>query len=159
MKAADSVWVATALLQQERGPEADFGAGEILDRVAAEHLWDRDPGTLKQHVYKHNVAQLRAQPDTHRLLTRTARGRRRLFRAGDPYDVAREGGKTHPEPSDVPEQYRSLVAWYLATFDAGCAPEAPSPLLQLRELSLKLGIWKGIDPDEYIREQREGWDD
>ena len=157
MKAADSVWVATALLQHERGEDADFAAEEILDRVRAEHLWDRDIGTLKQHVYKHNVAQLSAQPNIHRLLTRTSRGRRRLFRAGDPYDPARERGKTHPEAADVPEQYRSLVAWYLTTFGRGCGAEAESPLLKLRELSLELGIWKGIDPDEYVRELRRDW--
>jgi hypothetical protein len=158
MKAADSVWVATALLQHERGADADFTAGEILDRAESEQLWNRDPDTLKQHVYKHNVAQLRAQPDTHRLLTRTGRGRRRLFRSGDPYDAAREGGKTHPEPTDVPEKYRSLVAWYITTFDSGCERATISPLLQLRELSLKLGIWKGIDPDQYVRESREDWE-
>ena len=32
------------------------------------------------------------------------------------------------------------------TFDTGCPPETLSPLLQLRELSLKLGIWKGNRP-------------
>jgi hypothetical protein len=29
---------------------------------------------------------------------------------------------------------------------------------ELREHSMGLGIWKAIDPDEYVRELREGWD-
>ena len=158
MKAADSVWVATALLQHERGVDADFDATEIIERVRAEHLWDRDPSTIKQHVYKHNVAQLAAQPNRNRLLTQTARGRRRLFRAGDASHPSREGGRILPEPSDLPERYRSLLEWYHSRFDTPVASSL-SPLRQLREYSLKLGIWKGIDPDEYVREQREGWDE
>ena len=32
------------------------------------------------------------------------------------------------------------------------------PLLQLRKIAMESGIWKGIDPDEYVRELRADWE-
>ncbi len=158
MNAADSVWVATALLQREQGADAAFGAREIADRVATEGLWHKAPVTIKTHIYQHNVATKKPQPDRHRLLTAVGSGRR-LFRDGsDSFHPERAGGKTHPNPADLPEQYRPLVDWYRSTFVA--PPEGrstPSPLLRLRDLSRKLGLWKGVDADAYVREQRDGW--
>ena len=32
------------------------------------------------------------------------------------------------------------------------------PLLQLRKIAMASGIWKDVDPDEYVRELRADWD-
>ena len=32
------------------------------------------------------------------------------------------------------------------------------PLLQLRKIAMESGIWKDVDPDEYVRELRADWD-
>ena len=49
------------------------------------------------------------------MLHGSARGRRRLYRPGDPVHPERKG-KTHPEKRDIPERYRSLVNWYLSDY-------------------------------------------
>ena len=37
---------------------------------------------------------------------------RRLFKDGDDYHPYREGGKTKPRKSDIPEKYWPLLEWY-----------------------------------------------
>jgi hypothetical protein len=45
------------------------------------------------------------------MLHQTGRGRRRLFRNGDPTHPERTG-KTHPNAGEIPEPYRYLIDWY-----------------------------------------------
>lgn len=91
------------------------------------------------------------------MLIETAKGRRRLFRKGDPYHPAREGSKIVPEPEELSTQYRYLLDWYRDEYSANRAISIENdPILRLRGLGKD--IWKGIDPDEYIRQLREGWE-
>ena len=50
------------------------------------------------------------------MLIATPNGERRLFRQGDEAHPAR-AGKITPEREDLPEAYRSLLDWYLTTYD------------------------------------------
>jgi len=59
------------------------------------------------------------------MLTETARGRRRLFRPGDPFHSERESGKTTPKGEDLPGKYRGVLDWYKNEY----ALEKPTPAL------------------------------
>lgn len=160
VKVQDAAWIGTALLQHERGPEADFTVEEILERARQEGLGVERPG-VRQHIYGHAVAGAPPHPNTARYFTTTRRGRRRLFRRGDACDPGRLKGPVRPEPGDIPSKYHHLVDWYDREYDRA-EPRKRSNfegLEEMRRISTELGIWKGIDPDEYIREQRAGWDE
>lgn len=30
--------------------------------------------------------------------------------------------------------------------------------MELRRMSMEAGVWKGVDPDEYVRQLREPWE-
>jgi bifunctional DNA-binding transcriptional regulator/antitoxin component of YhaV-PrlF toxin-antitoxin module len=95
---ANSVWLATALLHRSN-PHA-------------------------VHVSKHCVANKSPNSERHRMLFETRRGRRRLFRYGDPFDVDRKQGKVRPEKRDVPPDYQPLVDWYDAVYSKQTLPSA-----------------------------------
>ena len=128
---ADEAWIATALLQKEH-PEAEgFGLDEIRDRAKRE-FHDNRPGVW-QHIVSHCVASNRPNPAQYRMLHRTGRGRRRLYRPGDPVHPDRRG-KIHPEKRDIPERYHSLVDWYLSDYSRRNRPggSSSSPAVVLR---------------------------
>ena len=110
---ADEAWLATALLHQEHPDAEDFSLGEIRDRARRE-FHDNRPGVW-QHIVSHCVASNRPNPAQYRMLHGSARGRRRLYRPGDPVHPERKG-KIYPERRDIPERYRSLVDWYLKNY-------------------------------------------
>lgn len=88
------------------------------------------------------------------MLFATERNRRRLYRPGDPADPGRTG-KTLPDAEAIPERYRDLLAWYQNEY-------APTPEREwLGGLADMIGsgreIFAGQDPDEYVRNLREGW--
>jgi len=114
VKVADEVWVATALLHREHPERVDFSVNEILQRAVEENLSGGYRQGLQMHASHHCVAQKAPNPPAtrHRMLTETARGRRRLFRQGDAYHPARQGGKMVPDPDGLPERYRELLKWY-----------------------------------------------
>jgi hypothetical protein len=60
-------------------------------------------------------------------------------------DPGRQYGVTRPTNDGAPER---LI---------GNGTDPVDPMLELREFSQRLGIWKGIDPDEYVASLREGW--
>ena len=128
---ADEAWLATALLQREHPDAEDFSLGEIRDRAQQEFHDDR-PGVW-QHIVSHCVASNRPNPAQYRMLSSTARGRRRLYRPGDPVHPERKG-KILPEKRDIPERYHNLVDWYLAECRRRRAPaggsNSPAVLLQ-----------------------------
>lgn len=111
MKVADAIWVATALLHREhkQNPYADFAVREIVERAI--QIDGYRPG-LQTHATQHCVATKPPNPGRYRLLTETGRGRRRLFRDGDPSHPDRREGKVHPDPADLPQEYSELVEWY-----------------------------------------------
>ena len=128
---ADEAWIATALLLYEHPDTQDFSLDEIRDRARQEFHDDR-PGVW-QHIVSHCVASNRPNPAQYRMLHTSARGRRRLYRQGDPVHPARKG-KIYPEKRDIPERYHKLVDWYLSAYnrrqDPGDGSNSPAAVLQ-----------------------------
>ena len=110
---ADEAWLATALLHREHPEAEDFSLDDIRDRARKE-FHDNRPGVW-QHIVSHCVASNRPNPAQYRMLHSTGRGRRRLYRPGDPVHPERKG-KTYPVRRDIPERYYSLVDWYLSDY-------------------------------------------
>jgi hypothetical protein len=100
-------------LHREHPDAEDFSLDEIRDRARRE-FHDNRPGVW-QHIVSHCVASNRPNPAQYRMLHGSARGRRRLYRPGDPVHPDRKG-KIYPEKRDIPERYRSLVDWYLKNY-------------------------------------------
>lgn len=123
LKVSDAVWIAAALLQRERGRDADFSLSEVLDRVRTEKLEGAERPGLRAHVVAHAVAELPPNPGKYRMLHATGRGRRRLFRNGDPTHPGRRG-KTHPSLNEIPERYHSLLDWYERDYNRNLPPPA-----------------------------------
>ncbi|HXZ80306.1 MAG TPA: hypothetical protein VEG30_10285 [Terriglobales bacterium] len=113
IRVADEAWIATALLHKENPGAEDFGLDEIYERAMKE-FHDRRPG-VRQHIVSHAVASNPPDPAQIRMLHISGRGRRRLFRPGDPVHPQRSG-KVYPEKRDIPEIYHPLVDWYLKEY-------------------------------------------
>jgi hypothetical protein len=129
VKVADEIWIATALLHRERPERMDFSVNEILQRAVKENLSGGYRQGLQMHASHHCVAQKAPNPPStrHRMLTETSRGRRRLFRQGDPFHPARQSGKTAPEADDIPPRYRELLKWYEEQYSSNGRPQSTEP--------------------------------
>ena len=125
MTIANEIWIATALLQRDHSDRPDFSVRDIVERVLREGLDEYRAG-LQAHASGHCVADKRPTSVGHRYLHETKRGRRRLYRTGDPFHPNRRSGRTHPSPDDLPEPYRYLVEWYETQFNV---PDASSSTL------------------------------
>jgi len=112
-RVADEAWIVTALLHREH-PEAEDFALIDLNKRAQREFQDCRPG-VSQHLVSHCVASNPRSPAQYRMLHETARGRRRLYRPGDPTHRDRKG-KTHPDKDQLPPKYRPLVDWYLEDY-------------------------------------------
>ncbi len=114
VRVADEVWVAAALLHREHLDRSDFSVNEIVQRAITENLAGGYRQGLQMHASHHCVAQKAPNPVStrHRMLTETARGRRRLFRPGDPFHPARKDGKVTPDRAALPAKYLKLLDWY-----------------------------------------------
>jgi hypothetical protein len=157
IKVADEVWVATALLHREHPTRADFEIEEIMQRATKEVAKRQLRPGVYVHVVQHCVANRPPNPGRYRMLFETAPGRRRLFRAGDSYDPAREGAKTIPAREDIPANYWNLVDWYREwNRDNEGDRIKNDPLLALRGSGKH--IWADEHADDYIRRLREGWE-
>jgi hypothetical protein len=159
VKVADAVWVATALLHRERPQDSDFALQEIVDRVQAEPLLGKHQRTtVYAHVTQHCVANVPPNSGKYRMLFESVKGRRRLFRTGDPFD-RRRAGKITPEAHGLPSAFSSLFDWYRSDY-AGARPleqrVKTDPILAMRGLGKE--IWADVDADEYVRQLREGWE-
>lgn len=119
IRVADEAWLATALLHREHPQATDFSLGEIRDRAFKEFRDDR-PGVWL-HIVTHCVAENPPNPAQYRMLHAVGRGRRRLYRPGDPVHPDRHG-KMYPERQDIPERYQPLVDWYLKEYSQGSKP-------------------------------------
>jgi len=156
IKVADEVWIATALLHREQPDEADFAIEEIVARAAKEALSSPIRPGVYVHVVQHCVANRPPNPGRYRMLFETSPGRRRLFRKGDAFHPGREGGKTTPDPENIPEKYSRLFTWYRDWCAAAIRSAAPTdPLLSLQGSGKSL--WCDEHGDEYVRRLREGW--
>lgn len=131
VRVADEAWLATALLHREHPDSEDFKLDEIHDRARRE-FHDNRPGVW-QHIVSHCVASNRPNPAQYRMLHSTVRGRRRLYRPGDPVHPERKG-KIHPEKRDIPARYHSLLDWYLSDYSRRQGPgggsNSPAVVLQ-----------------------------
>ena len=112
IKVADEVWLATSLLHREHPEREDFSVIEIVERAMKEGVAGAYRPGLQIHASTHCVASKPPNPARHCMLSETRRGRRRLFRLGDKLHRNRKGGKTHPDPENLPQKYRYLIDWY-----------------------------------------------
>ena len=91
------------------------------------------------------------------MLYATGEHTRRLLRSGDEVHPDRTG-KIWPEPENVPPKYEKLIEWVKQQY----GKESPrrtrwlDGIFQLRGFGKKL--WRGEDPDEYVRNLRQGWE-
>lgn len=156
VKVADEVWIAAALLHREHPEAPDFSIEEIVDRARQEAR--KIPFRPGVYVYavQHCVANRTPNPARYRMLFETAPGRRRLFRKGDNYFPAREGGKITPRSEELPQEYIGLLNWYEKwAINSGGGPITADPLLALRGSGKQL--WADEHADDYVRRLREGW--
>ncbi len=156
-KVADEVWMAVALLHREHPRQPDFSIEDIMHRAKREAGKEPLRPGVYVHIVQHCVANRPPSPGRYRMLVETAPGRRRLFRTGDSYHLAREGSKIHPAVDELPEQYRDLLEWY-RKWDASAAAKRieEDPILAL--VGSGKHLWGDEDPDEYVRGLREGWE-
>ena len=157
VKVADEVWIATALLHRERPDRDDFTIDDIVERARREGMTEKLRPSVRVHATQHCVANRPPSPGRYRMLFATGKRTRRLFRTSDPYDPKREGAKTTPSPNEIPERYHALLDWYRTEYLVKATETAgQDPILALRGLGREL--WRGEDPDEYVRRLREEWD-
>jgi hypothetical protein len=169
---AAEVFLATALLHREQPDRADFTIQEIVNRVSREGLHGDLRSGIHVHASQHCVANRAPNPAKHRMLFATGKHTRRLLLPGDEVHPDRTG-RIFPGEDEIPASYREVLAWATRRYRNGetviCegAQEAASgqatvPRKHLQSLLDARGIGvemaRGIDPDEYIRQLREGWE-
>ena len=154
---ADEVWLATALLHRHYPESSDFSVKEIVEQARKEKMTGTSivrPG-VQVHAYLHCVANKPPNPGRYRMLVETSKGRRRLFRPGDPFHPARSSGKELPDKDGIPPEYAQLIEWYRNVYINDGGPGVTDPILSLQGLGKD--IWKGEDADTYVNRVREGW--
>ena len=157
VKVADEVWLIMAMLHRDHPDRSDFGIDEIMERARQVKITSDLRTGFYAHVIQHCVANRAPNSGRYRMLYETQPGRRRLFRTGDSYDLAREGSKMQPSSEDLPEQYRELLQWY-RSWSAQAVAQAieNDPLLALRGSGKE--IWADEHADDFVRRLREGWE-
>ena len=112
LRVAAELWIATALLHRQYPNREDFTVREIVQQAETKRLTGGPlrPG-VQVFAYLHGVANKAPNSARDRILVETSKGRRRLFRPGDPYHP-RRGGKGIPRADEIPEQYVELIHWY-----------------------------------------------
>ena len=156
VKVADEVWIVTALLHRENPDRSDFTIQEIVARAEKEQITSELRPGVYVHALQHCVANRPPNPGRYCMLLETGRFSRRLWHAGDPVHPKRSGAKTVPRKNEIPAEYHPLIDWYMKSPMRPAKGNVESdPILRLRGLGKE--IWKGIDPDEYVKKLREGW--
>lgn len=176
---ATEVFVATVLLHREQPAQKDFSIREIVNRAARENLAGQLRSGVNVHASQHCVANRAPNPAKHRMLFATGKHTRRLLLQGDEVHPERTG-KIFPALDEIPVKYRPLLDWAKQRYkeggsvemtgglNGGAAPsrgldkgiETPKRWLEsLFELEgLGKEYWKDVDPDEFVRKLREGWE-
>ena len=176
---AAEIFVATALLHQEQPHRTDFTIQEIVDRAARENIAGRLRSGVNVHASQHCVANRAPNPAKHRMLFATGKHTRRLLISGDEVHPERTG-KIFPDAGEIPERYLPLLHWAERRYeegDSGPTPQswagdveqrkatqqaAETPQRWLESLLEMEGLGReylnGVDPDEYVRKLREGWE-
>lgn len=157
IRVADEVWIATALLHRQHPEQDDFTVGEIVRRAEAEKAngAGRLRPSVQVHAYLHCVANKAPNPGRYRMLVETTKGRRRLFRPGDPCHPLRASGKDVPDAREVPPVYGALLDWYRREYVGADGGNDADPILSLRGMGKE--IWAQEDADTYVNRLREGW--
>lgn len=155
IKVADEVFLAAALLHRENPDREDFTIREIVDRVRQENIAGNLRPGVAVHVSLQCVANRAPNPGKYAVLYATSARRRRLLRQSDDIHPLRTG-KTFPDPEDVPAKYRELIEWARKRYGEGGAKPAEWLEGIVRMFGSGKHLWKGVDPDEYVRKLREG---
>jgi hypothetical protein len=175
---AVEVFLATALLHRDQPSRPDFTIQEIVSRAARENITGEMRQGVSVHASQHCVANKAPNPAKHRMLYSTGKHTRRLLLPDDDVHPERTG-KIFPEPGELPEPYLPLLDWAKAryesagnftndrsltttpnlqksTADPGSADRWLESLFELEGLGKE--HWKDVDPDEFVRQLREGWE-
>ena len=157
IRVADEVWIATALLHRRHPGRDDFSVAEIVRSADVEKAAGPEPlrPGVQVHAYLHCVANKAPNPGRYRMLVETAKGRRRLFRPGDPCHRLRASGKDVPDAREIPPAYGPLLDWYRREYvgeTGGCGAD---PILSLRGTGRK--AWAREEADAYVARLRTGW--
>ena len=185
---AVEVFIATALLHKEHPERKDFTIQEIVNRAARESLAGELRPGVSVHASQHCCANRAPNPANHRILFATGRSTRRLLLPGDQVHPDRTGKifpeageipetylpllkwakeryeNARPEASkltDDPDKPIQQLRDSSCTSLADGPKDEPRPrhlegLLQARGIGVQMAA--GTDPDDYIRELREGWE-
>jgi hypothetical protein len=150
IKVADEVWLATALLHRENPEAHDFSVAQIVQRAVQEGVSAEYRQGVQIHASHHCVAQKRPNPPStrHRMLTETARGRRRLFREGDDFHPERRTGKVAPDRQDLADRYHHVVDWYWREYSRRRQRSSVPHSLQGRPAAQLLALAGSIPPEE-----------
>ena len=149
IRVADEVWIVTALLHRRHPDRDDFTVSEIVRQAETEKVADGPlRAGVRSHVYQHCVANKAPNSGRYRMLFETSKGRRRLFRPGDPCHPRRNSGKEVPRDDEIPPAYRELVDWYRNEYAGGGGGREADSILSLRGLGK--AIWADEDPDAYV---------
>ena len=158
LKVADETFLATALLHTEHPEREDFTVAEIVSRAAKENLYGSLRPGVQVHVSLHLCANRPPNPGRYRMLYATGKSTRRLYRSGDPTHPQRTG-KIWPERNDIPAKYHDLLDWVKKEFGKPVTRDKSQWLEGVRAMiGMGQGMWRGENPDEYVRKLREGWD-
>jgi hypothetical protein len=176
---AAEVFIATVLLHQEQPGRSDFTIKEIVSRAAREDITGEMRPGVNVHASQHCVANKPPNPARNRMLFATGTRTRRLLLPSDEIHPERTG-KIFPEPGDIPTKYLPLLTWAKKRYEDSSIgassrlsnggsgtgknrdgePQTHERWLEsLFELEgLGKEHWKGVDPDEFVRQLREGWE-
>ena len=156
LKVADEVFLIMAILQREKPDQSGFSVKELLTRARKENITGELRSGLSIHAYEHAVANMKPGFGKYRILYKTPEGKLRLLRAGDDVHPERTG-KIWPNPEEVPERYRPLIAWAKKQYSQQKTPSSRwlEGIFQMRGLGKKL--WAGQDADEYVKQLRKDW--
>lgn len=149
--AAEEVWIATALLHREYPRRQDFTMEEIVGRAAKEQVTGKLRPSVYANAVQHCVAQKPPSPSRLRYLVETRDGHRKLMRPGYGWHFGRDTGRKHPATEDLPVKYHFLLEWYQKEYVTRTSKR--DSILELCGLGKE--IWKGVNPDEYVRQLRE----
>ena len=156
IRVADEAWIGLALLHREHPETESFTAREILDRIKSEGVTSELRPGVQVHIYLHNVANVEPNSARYRMFWKLPDDTYRLVRPGDHAHPSRKG-KTKPERTELPEQYRYLLDWYEQIYctKGGGLKEDDDPILQMRGAGKE--IWADTNADEYVRSLRSNW--
>ncbi len=176
---AVEVFLATALLHKEQPGRPEFTIQEIVNKAASEKITEELRSGVSVHASQHCVANKAPNPAKHRMLFATGKHTRRLLLPGDEVHPERTG-KIFPEAGEIPEKYLTLLEWAKKRYAEGLSQsvtyrptggsgmirtqdrETQTPQRWLESLFELEGLgkeyWKDVDPDEFVRKLREGWE-